>query len=700
MFDKARLKDVLINYKKDFLGKWWKQERYKWEAVKCFQDNWDINADDFYTMLHKSLAKTYNHLASQNYYPRDRMERFAKSAPEDVRSMFNALYDESKDVYGRMDEFKQKSEILIKKYGKPGDHHYQDERAMSVYLWLRYPDKYYIYKPGVVKSVANELKNDYAFIKGRYADNIRNWLLFYNEINKELKKDAELINLLKSNLTDTCYPDSELKTLTTDIGFYIYECKKHPNDFGKNADSDSEEKGGIKSDKSTEPIRYWLYAPGRDVAMWEDFYNRGVMGLGWHELGDLRTYSSKDEMCDKIRAERGEDSSCKNSAKAVWQFVHDVKIGDVVFVKRGRSEIIGRGIVADDYEYDENDKSRYPNIRKVKWTRGYIQSDETLPLKTLTDITECTELIKKVDSFFEDENEDDDFDTAYNPPYTESDFLHDVYMTAERYKTIIGVLKNKRNIILQGAPGVGKTFAAKRMAWAMMGERDESRVEFVQFHQNYSYEDFVMGYKPVKDGFELKYGVFYRFCKEAGKRPDKDFFFIIDEINRGNMSKIFGELLMLIENDYRGTEMTLAYNGEGFSVPKNLYIIGMMNTADRSLAMIDYALRRRFSFIEMEPAFDSVGFTDYQKKLNSTTFDKLIDRVKDLNREIAKDKSLGKGFCIGHSYFCGAENCTDDWLRSIVDYDIIPMLSEYWFDDEDKAQYWTKLLRGVFDDKE
>lgn len=254
--------------------------------------------------------------------------------------------------------------------------------------------------------------------------------------------------------------------------------------------------------------------------------------------------------------------------------------------------------------------------------------------------------------------------------YTKDDFLEEVYMTENAYESLVGVLRNKKNIILQGAPGVGKTFAARRLAWSMMGEMDDSRIEFVQFHQNYSYEDFVMGYKPAEDGFELKYGIFYRFCQKAANQPDKEFFFIIDEINRGNMSKIFGELLMLIEKDYRGTKATLAYNGLPFSVPKNLYIIGMMNTADRSLAMIDYALRRRFSFYDMEPGFDSDGFIQYQNALNNETLNELVERVKELNKEIAMDKSLGKGFCIGHSYFCGRDVCTDEWLHAIVNYDM------------------------------
>lgn len=279
--------------------------------------------------------------------------------------------------------------------------------------------------------------------------------------------------------------------------------------------------------------------------------------------------------------------------------------------------------------------------------------------------------------------------------YNSEHFLSEVFMTSAKYESLTRILKAKKNIILQGAPGVGKTFAAERLAYSMMGEIDKSRIEFVQFHQNYSYEDFIMGYKPNENGFELKKGIFYSFCQKAASNPGKDYFFIIDEINRGNMSKIFGELLMLIEKDYREKSITLAYDGLPFRVPKNLYIIGMMNTADRSLAMIDYALRRRFSFFDIEAGFESNGFKAYQAGLNNKKLNKLVDEIKSLNNAIIEDKSLGKGFCIGHSYLCGEKTCKENWPQDVVVYDILPMLAEYWFDEQEKYDKWVKRLMDI-----
>lgn len=285
------------------------------------------------------------------------------------------------------------------------------------------------------------------------------------------------------------------------------------------------------------------------------------------------------------------------------------------------------------------------------------------------------------------------------PKYTKDDYLNEVFQTEEEYENLKNLLLNKKNIILQGCPGVGKSYSAKRLAYSIMGNKDESRIAFIQFHQNYSYEDFIMGYKPCEDGFILSKGVFYEFCKKAEADKDRPYFFIIDEINRGNLSKIFGELLLCIENNYRGFNVTLAYEDKHqlFNVPKNLYIIGMMNTADRSLAMMDYALRRRFSFYKMTPAFAKKGFQDYQKNLNNEEFNEVIGTIKQLNAEIEQDDSLGAGFCIGHSYFSNItkETCSTKCLNSIIKYDILPTLEEYWFDDKARYNSWENKLNGV-----
>lgn len=278
--------------------------------------------------------------------------------------------------------------------------------------------------------------------------------------------------------------------------------------------------------------------------------------------------------------------------------------------------------------------------------------------------------------------------------YSDEQFLQEVYMSPDDLQRLKALVREKKNIILQGAPGVGKTFTAKRLAHLLMGVKDEQRIEMVQFHQNYSYEDFILGYKPnAQGGFELRQGLFYKFCMKALNSPDKDFFFIIDEINRGNLSKIFGELLMLIENSYRGKEIKLAYTDEPFAVPDNLYIIGMMNTADRSLAMIDYALRRRFSFFEMRPGFHTDGFKRYQKGLQSEQLNTIIQEIIVLNQEIRTDDSLGNGFCIGHSYFCNQKVFSSEWLKNVIEYDIEPMLREYWFDDTPKCERYLDRLK-------
>lgn len=539
---------------------------------------------------------------------------------------------------------------------------------------------------------------------------IENEQLSEDEINQtrgknNVNKFENEVAFARNYLVNAGYIDKSVYgiwTLTA-AGKSVDMTSEMASDIFKNVLSSSPSKQGKNTDaladEDVHTVRYWLYAPGEGSCMWDEFYTSGIMAIGWGEIGDLSTFDSKDAMKIKMREVIDESLSYKNAAHATWQFANEMKIGDIVFVKKGMHQIIGRGVVMSDYEYDNTRDDEYKNIRQVDWTHnGEWPHPGQAVMKTLTDITSYTDYVEKLNSLFEDETEEDaeDVEKTY-PPYTKEDFLSEVFMPEEEYDKLSGILRIKKNIILQGAPGVGKTFVAKRIAFSMMGVKDVERVMMVQFHQSYSYEDFVMGFRPSTDGFKLKRGAFYNFCKKAEIDGDNDYFFIIDEINRGNLSKIFGELFMLIENDKRGVSLQLLYSDEKFSVPKNIYIIGMMNTADRSLAMLDYALRRRFAFFEIKPGFTTDGFREYRMSLENEKFDKLIACVESLNNVISNDESLGDGFCIGHSYFCNLlpDTINDQILSGIVEYELIPLLKEYWFDEPTKVKDWSSNLRSA-----
>jgi 5-methylcytosine-specific restriction protein B len=292
-------------------------------------------------------------------------------------------------------------------------------------------------------------------------------------------------------------------------------------------------------------------------------------------------------------------------------------------------------------------------------------------------------------------------------PYSVDDLIESgVFLSEEDLKNVQNWLRSRKAMIIQGPPGVGKTFLARKLAYALMGEVDDERLEMVQFHQSYSYVDFVRGYRPIEGragGFGLQNGVFYNFCRRAMEAPDREHVFIVDEINRGNLSQIFGELLMLIEADKRGPEhaIPLLYQIPGeprFYVPHNLYLIGLMNLADRSLAMVDYALRRRFVFVTLRPQYESDLFRRWllERNMQPELVDRIVERVSALNREIRADPLLGENYQVGHSYFTPRGEdfsaLDEDWYHAIIHTQISPLLREYWFDNLPKAEEMEKRL--------
>ena len=284
--------------------------------------------------------------------------------------------------------------------------------------------------------------------------------------------------------------------------------------------------------------------------------------------------------------------------------------------------------------------------------------------------------------------------------YTLDDALLELFLSREEAEDILLLWRSKRNIILQGPPGVGKSFAAHKLAFALMAIEDRDKVGFVQFHQSYSYEDFVEGFRPAEQGFELKPGKFVEFCRKAEADPKHTYVFIIDEINRGNLSKILGELMLLIEPDKRDPKwaMPLASGKVPFHVPPNVFIMGLMNTADRSLAVVDYALRRRFAFVSLMPNLASPRFDEHLEKIGVGADVRIMlrARVGELNDEIVGDTiNLGPGFAIGHSFFCAAPSGGErdiDWYHRVVRTELVPLLQEYWFDAPEKADSWKARL--------
>ncbi|MCD8291139.1 MAG: AAA family ATPase [Prevotella sp.] len=665
MFDKNLLQEQIIDYKNNFLPKWWKDEKYKWEAVKTFQENWDINANDFVDMLKRSFAKTGNLLASGHRFPRGRNIEFASKDKEEVRKMFENLFDENRDVIERILEYKEQAKSFNATMND-GKSHFQDENAITTYLWLRYPDKYYIFKSSVVKALKDVINYDFLIKDGGYENNFKCFYPLYDEICDIISNDNELTDFVKKQITDNCYHDPKYKTLTMDLCYYMAmnAPKTKYTHWWFNTDAHFLTKFPIGEKES-----FSLYTEKGNYRHYHNNFinvNVGDILIGYeagnvNKIVSLCQITGKDE--NNIFFKKIEDLQ---TPIHYTEFVHSTELSQM-----------------QGYPYFSGSLLRLTNDEFDFIIKLICEKNPDIDIKKFKENNNSDEKVEQ--------------NSSNTKTYNKDKFLSEVFMSVQQYDKLVAVLKNKKNIILQGAPGVGKTFAAKRLAYSIIGECDKDRIEFVQFHQNYSYEDFMMGYKPSDNGFELKYGIFYNFCKKAENDKQKDYFFIIDEINRGNMSKIFGELLMMIEKDYRGTETTLAYNSSKFTVPENLYIIGMMNTADRSLAMIDYALRRRFSFFEISPAFDSDGFKKYQNYLDNNIFNQLIEKIKELNETIKKDDSLGKGFCIGHSYFCNLkkEECTLDRMQQVVEFDILPMLEEYWFDDNQKVENWSNALHTI-----
>ena len=771
--DQEKLQKLVEEYKADFKENI-PLELYKWEAVKHFQDNWDIDAEDFPAMLSRSLSKTENLLASMNNYPRRMIKQFAQRFPQDVKSLFVALYDETVNLKERIDAFIAGIEQIHKKWdGKEAKNHYHTFNVVSTYLWLHYPDKYYIYKPSVVKNLFDRLGIDIKLTPLRANAVIKTYEV-YDSISDYLLKDLELKAMFEEVMTSNCYPDKLMKTATVDLGYYL-KIKK---------------KASTQVTKTTEK-KYWMYAPGENASKWSRCQEQSHICIGWDGLGDLSEITSLEDCRDALKdLYNNPDSSFMNDGLAVWEFSHEMQPGDVVYAKHGQNNIIGRGIVKSDYIYDSSQEDFY-HIRKIEWTHIGKWKLGNIVQKTLTDITKYPDYVNKIEAMIVEGKVEETKSNSYN----------------DMYKAYINLLLNNHNLIFNGAPGTGKTYLAKQVAAQIIYEgnvpesfeEDTKFIEqcgFVQFHPSYDYTDFVEGLRPKNDngniGFERKDGTFKDFCAKAlqnlldskktvqtlqnelsvrdllegfinesmenetlfetsgtknafyiidnkeksiivripanektsevslpksdlttllenkvdikgggdiqtyfGRKyrtqPDsyvyvlynelvkkavpltktksvapvseKKFVFIIDEINRGEISKIFGELFFSVDPGYRGVKgkVQTQYQNliaeddpfkDGFYIPENVYIIGTMNDIDRSVECMDFAMRRRFTFKEI---------TAEESAKNMELGAEATERMMSLNDAISEIDGFNSSFHIGAAYFKGVDDFDALW---------------------------------------
>lgn len=648
-------------------------EKYKWEAVQWFQKNWDIDDPDFSSMLDNALSKTENLLASQNSFARGMIVAMAKADTNAVKQMFINLYDETAPLEKRVREFLRKSEELREKYN-PGDWnmHYQSTNTVSIYLWLRYPDKYFIYKYSVYKDVDKEFGLGFKIKRNGKAEEMVRGYEMYEKIHHYLLKNKAVKELIDSHISDdsTLYPDPNLITATGDFGYYI--SRKHDslkkslyaqkvytmNPFIQKAKSILKNKKNI----------ILQGAPGTGKT-----YNTAALALS---IIDGKVPETHDEVMARY------SELCDERRIGFATFHQSMDYED--FIEGIKPDHAGENII---YKVEDG---IFKQMCLSAKTASEVAASGTESL--LTGLNENPTIWKvSLEGTGDNPTRRDCMENGHIrigwAEYGDIDFTEDNPKVTEG-KYILRTFQNEMKI---GDIVVSCWSANETDAIGIITGDYEYRPEGGQLPRyrdvNWIVKNIRHDIKAINNNKRMTLGIVYRLSTSLNDiievikqytptqtsvvdNIEKPYVLIIDEINRGNVSKVFGELITLIEKDKRtGAEhpitVTLPYSKKPFGVPENLYIIGTMNTTDRSTGTIDYALRRRFAFLTVPSE---------KKHIESESGKKLFDSVKEFIEKFRFADMDVEDLMVGHSYFMAED---DEDLKLKVQYEIIPLIKEY-----------------------